>query len=91
MLSEPQLIRLREAITTRLRDPSAADDELRTVLHAAASEARARALRPEELIVSIKGVMAQVTTVRYPMPPEEQRKLHEWLVTTCIRAYFSKD
>ena len=91
MLSEPQLTRLREAIVTRLHDPSVADDDLRVVLHDVAAEARTRALRPEELIVSLKSVLAQVGAARFPSSPEEQRRLQEWLVTTCIQAYFSKE
>ena len=91
MLSEPQLTRLRDAIVTRLRDPSATDDDLRSVLHDVAAEARTRSLRPEELIVSLKTVLAQVGSVRFPSAPEEQRRLQEWLVTTCIHAYFSKE
>lgn len=91
MLSEPQLSRLREAIATRLHDPSADDDDLRGVLHEVAAEARARSLRPEEVIVSLKAVLAQVGSARFPSSPEEQRRLQEWLVTTCIHAYFSKE
>ena len=91
MLSEPQLTRLRDAIVTRLRDPSATHDGLRSVLHDVAAEARTRSLRPEELIVSLKTVLAQVGSARFPAAPEEQRRLQEWLVTTCIHAYFSKE
>ena len=91
MLSEPQLTRLREAIATRLRDPSVADDELRGVLHDVAAEARARALRPEELIVSLKSVLSEVGASRFPASPEEQRRLQEWLVTACIQAYFTRE
>ena len=91
MLSEPQLARLREAIVMRLRDPSAADDDLRRVLHDVAAEARTRSLRPEELIVSLKAVLSQVGSTRFPSAPDEQRRLQEWLVTTCIHAYFSTD
>ena len=91
MLSEPQLTRLRDAIVMRLRDPSAADDDLRAVLHDVAAEARTRSLRPEELIVSLKSVLAQVGSARFPSAPDEQRRLQEWLVTTCIHAYFSKE
>jgi hypothetical protein len=91
MLSEPQLTRLREAIVTRLRDPSADDEDLRRVLHDVAAEARSRSLRPEELIISLKAVLAQVGSARFPSAPEEQRRLQEWLVTACIQAYFAKD
>lgn len=91
MLSEAQATRLRDAIALRLHDPSRSEDELRVVLHDVATEARTRALRPEELIVSLKAVMSQVGSGRFPSSPDDQRKLQEWLVTTCIQAYFAKD
>lgn len=90
-LSEPQLARLREAITTRLRNPSQADDELRIVLREVATEARDRALRPEALIVALKGVLAEIDTARLTHDVEEPRRLQEWLVTTCIHAYFDRE
>ena len=91
MLSEPQLARLRDAIALRLHDPSVSDDELRVVLRDVAAEARTRELRPEELIVSLKTVLSQVGSARLPSSPDDQRKLQEWLVTACIRAYFAKE
>ena len=91
MLSESQLLRLRDAIALRMHDPSRPDDELRVVLRDVAAEARTRALRPEELIVSLKAVLSQVGSARFPSSPDEQRKLQEWLVTSCIQAYFAKD
>lgn len=90
-LSEPRLLRLREAIQLRLRDPSVPDEELRLVLREVATEARNQSLRPENLIVALKRVMAELETSRTSYPSDEPRKLQEWLVTTCIQAYFERD
>ena len=90
MLSEPQIVRLRHAISARLRDPSTPDGELRSALDEVAVEARARSIRPEELIVALKTVLAEAASGRFPPSPEEQRRVQEWLVTTCIQAYFGK-
>jgi hypothetical protein len=91
MLSEPRLTRLREAITTRLRDPSHSDDELRLVLREVATEARSRSLRPEALIVALKKVMSEIEIARLAHSVEEPRRLQEWLVTTCIQAYYDPE
>ena len=88
VLSEPRVARLREAIVLRLREPSGPDDDLRAVLQEVADEARSNSLRPETLIVALKSVMADIEPGRTGRNPDEQRRLHEWIVTTCIRAYF---
>lgn len=90
MLSEPRIVRLRHAISAQLRDPSTPDGELRAALEEVAGEARARSIRPEELIVALKAVLADAAAVRFPPSPDEQRRVQEWLVTTCIQAYFRK-
>lgn len=89
-LSEPRLTRLREVIKLRLHDPSLPDEELRVVLREVATEARSRSLRPESLIVALKSVMAEIGTARPIRNVDEQRRLQEWLVTTCIEAYFER-
>ena len=75
----------------RLRDPSVPDEELRLVLREVATEARSRSLRPESLIVALKRIMAEIETTRTSYPSDEPRKLQEWLVTTCIQAYFDRE
>lgn len=85
-LSEPVLEQLRRAIQDRRQSPAVGDTALQEALHAVAAEARERSLRPEELIVALKQVMDESRSVR-PGSGEE-RQLREWMVTTCIRAYF---
>ena len=85
-LSEPTLEQLRRAIQERRQSPAIGDTALQEALQAVAAEARERSLRPEELIVALKQLMDD------PRPPRpgsgDERHLREWIVTTCIRAYF---
>lgn len=85
-LSEPTLEQLRRAIQERRQSPAAGDATLHTALHTVASEARERSLRPEELIVALKQVVDEAPGSR--SSSSEERRLREWIVTTCIKAYF---
>ncbi|HUF28335.1 MAG TPA: hypothetical protein VMM18_15260 [Gemmatimonadaceae bacterium] len=88
--SEACLSRLRKAIATRLREPEGGENELRAALQEVAAEAKARSLRPEELIVSLKMVLGEAAAEKPRSDLEEQRRLKEWLVKACIQAYFGK-
>jgi hypothetical protein len=85
-LSEATLEQLRRAIESRRQAPAAGDDSLQAALQTVAAEARERSLRPEELIVTLKQVMDEPRNVR--SSTTEERQLREWVVTTCIRAYY---
>ena len=85
-LSEPTLEQLRRAIQERRQSPAAGDATLHTALHTVASEARERSLRPEELIVALKQVVDEAPGSR--SSSSEERRLREWIVTTCIKAYY---
>ncbi len=85
-LSEATLEHLRRAINDRRQTPAAGDEALQAALRAVAGEARERALRPEELIVTLKQVMDEPRSAR--SSSSDERQLREWVVTTCIRAYF---
>jgi hypothetical protein len=87
-LSEATLEQLRRAIQDRRRSPAADDAPLQAALQAVASEARDRSLRPEELIVTLKQVIDEAAGSR--AASVEDRRLREWIVTTCIRAYFEE-
>jgi hypothetical protein len=87
-LSEATLEQLRRAVQERLRSPSAGDAPLQAALQRVAVEARERALRPEELIVTLKQVLDEAPGSR--ATSSEDRRLREWIVTTCIRAYFEE-
>ena len=85
-LSEATLEQLRKAIQDRRQSPAIGDDAVQAALRVVASEARERALRPEELIVALKQLMDEPRSAR--SSSTEDRQLREWVVTTCIRAYF---
>lgn len=85
-LSQTTLEQLRKAIEARRQAPATGDEALRTALRAVAAEARERSLRPEELIVILKQVMDEPRASR--SSSSEERNLREWIVTTCIQAYF---
>jgi hypothetical protein len=85
-LSEATLEQVRRAIQERRQSPAAGDSALQVALQVVATEARERSLRPEELIVALKQVIDEAPGSR--SGAGEDRRLREWIVTTCIRAYF---
>jgi hypothetical protein len=85
-LSESTLEQLRRAIQDRRQSPASGDHALHVALQVVATEARERALRPEELIVTLKQVLDEGPGSR--SGAGEDRRLREWMVTTCIRVYF---
>ena len=87
-LSEPTLELLRRAIHQRRQSPAIGDEELHAALQVVAAEAREHSLRPEELIVALKQVIDEVPGVR--SNSGDDRRLREWIVTTCIQAYFDR-
>ncbi|MGQ0714756.1 MAG: hypothetical protein ACT4PJ_13655 [Gemmatimonadaceae bacterium] len=84
-LSASTVEHLRKAIQDRRQNP-AGDDALQSALQLVASEARERALRPEELLVVLKQIIDESAAARGSSA--EDRRLREWIVTACIRAYF---
>ncbi len=85
-LSAQTVEQLRQAIQDRRQTPAVGEDALRRALEAVAAEARQRALRPEELIVTLKQVIDEALGAR--PSSSDDRRLREWIVSTCIRAYF---
>jgi hypothetical protein len=88
-LSEPTLEHLRRAIQESRQSPGPGEASLQAALAVVAAEARQRSLRPEELIVALKQVMDEYPGSR--SASGEERRLREWVVTTCIRAYYEGD
>src|SRR5688500_10835885 len=85
-LSEATLEQLRRAIESRRPARGAGHDALQAAGQTVAAQARERALRPEELIVTRRQVMHEPRNGR--SGTTEERQLREWVVTTCIRAYY---
>ena len=82
---------LRRAVTSRLHDRSDSERELRDALHVVAAEARERGLRPEELVVALKSLFDATSSEVSPHGADESRRLREWIVATCIRAYYTPE
>jgi hypothetical protein len=86
-LSESTLEQVRRALQERRQSPAVGDGALQTALQVVAAEARERSLRPEELIVTLKQLIDEAP---HRSGSGEDRRLREWIVTTCIRAYFEE-
>jgi hypothetical protein len=85
-LSESTLEQVRRALQERRQSPGVGDGALQAALQVMAAEARERTIRPEELIVTLKQLIDEAPGNR--SGSGEDRRLREWIVTTCIRAYF---
>ena len=83
---------LRAVIAERWRAVSGTEDALAAIIARVAREAREDGLHPEELIVALKAieqdVLGGVGTLRAD-DVEARRRFREWLVSTCVRAYFA--
>jgi hypothetical protein len=89
-LSEPTREMLRSAIRTALsaRDESAT--ALRPAVQTVAAEARERAMRPEELIIELKGIFTEALQGQKKSPGNDEHRVREWLVTNCLKAYYER-
>lgn len=92
-LSDATRDRLRAAITIALTQPADRVRELDRAelgasIQAGAQEARARSMRPEELIIELKGVLASAVREHPARSVADEQRLREWMVTTCLKAYY---
>lgn len=63
--------------------------ELRAALHALAQDARAKAVPPEHLLVTLKGIWQSLPAVEKARDHAEQTRVLQRVVTICIREYFA--
>ncbi len=63
--------------------------ELGTALHALAQDARAKAVPPEHLLVTLKGIWQSLPTVESARDYDEQTRVLQRVVTICIKEYFA--
>jgi hypothetical protein len=78
---------VRAALIDYLRAPGSATD-LRSALNRMADEARAKAILPEHLLVTLKQLWSSLPEVRAVGDVEEQTKMLQRIVTMCIREYY---
>jgi hypothetical protein len=79
---------LRAAIAEALAAPGEGTPALREGLRIAAREAQERQMRPEELIIELKGLFSVVLQGRTGTFTGDENRLREWLVTSCLKAYY---
>jgi hypothetical protein len=91
-LSPQSVALLRDAMADRWRGTEGSEGRLATVLRRVATEARELGVRPEVLIVTMKGLEAEIVAAGSDEPRhmglEERRRLRDWLVSTSLKAYF---
>ena len=64
--------------------------ELRTALHVLAKEAREKAVSPEQLLITLKGVWQALPEVEKARDYTEQTLILQRVVTICIKEYFAE-
>jgi hypothetical protein len=64
--------------------------ELRSALHALAQDARAKAVPPEHLLVTLKGIWQSLPSVGKATDHAEQTRVLQRVVTICIKEYFAE-
>ena len=87
-LDDASLEVLRAALRAYLRD-SHDPSMLQAPLLAVATEARARDILPEQLLVVLKDVWSGLPEVRSMKSSREQVNLLQRVVTMCIKEYYS--
>ena len=83
---------LRAVIAERWRAVSDTENALAAVVARVAREARVDGLRPEELIIALKAIEEDVLGAPGTLRADDfdaRRRFREWLVTSCVRAYFA--
>jgi hypothetical protein len=87
-LAEETVARARVALSRYLASPDTAGDELRDALDAMATEARAKSMLPEQLLVVLKDVWYALPAVRAIEDSGAQIRLLQRVVTMCIKEYY---
>lgn len=85
-LSEVVRAQLAEALRAEWGAPLESRAQLHSAVAAAAEEALAQGLQPEDLILDLKDLEGAV--LGFDVFDGEPRRFHDWLVGTCLRAYY---
>ena len=80
-------IALEQYVETLAAEPA---PELRSALHALAQDARAKAVPPEHLLVTLKGIWQSLPTVEKARDYTQQTRVLQHVVTICIKEYFAE-
>ena len=88
MLADDTMAVLRAAVVHLWHERGGAEDALRDALALVTAEARARALRAEEVIMAFKALLASLPELHTGARRMEAVAFQELLVTMCIKAYY---
>jgi ActR/RegA family two-component response regulator len=86
-LAEATTDAVRTALVDYLHAPGSAND-LRRALNRMAEEARAKAILPEHLLITLKGLWSSLPEVRSVGDADAQTRMLQRVVTMCIREYY---
>lgn len=81
----------RSALGAHWAEAEGYDAELAAALKAIAKDARARGLRPEELLLAMKAVEEEVAVTLKVDVTQDRDRFRIWLVGACMRAFFAED
>lgn len=87
-LDDASLDAVRRALRAYLQDSGDAS-ALQAALVLVSTEARARSILPEQLLVTLKELWNTLPEVRAMTDAAEQVRLLQRVVTMCIRAYYT--
>ena len=82
--------RFRAALGSHWAEAERGDAELAMALEAVAQDARARGLRPEELLVAMKAIEEDVAETLRVHETQDRDRFRMWLVGACMRAFFTE-
>ena len=89
-LSDGTLATLHDAVLRVWNGADGSESALQGAIEQMVEEARDRALRAEEVIVSFKALLAGVPELNSPVRRLEAVRLRERLITLCIKAYYAE-
>ena len=89
-LSDSTMKELQAALTEQLKRPNGPTPELTRLLKRVGAEARAKNVRPEQLIVIFKQLWNSLAESLRPQNPDQQERVRQTLVTLCIQAYYAE-
>ena len=89
-LSPDVAVRLRSALGAHWAEAEGCDAELAAALTAVAQDARARDLRPEELLLALKAIEEDVAKTLDLLETQDRDRFRIWLVGACMRAFFAE-
>jgi hypothetical protein len=87
-LSASTVAELRQAVLQLWTAAESVDGQLGRAMDTLVREARERALRAEDVLIEVKGLLAGLPELEAPERRMESARFREQLVTRCIKAYY---